>query len=83
MIASIVLSVELAIVAAYSAPAQILNESLLSGLTYRNLGPYNTGAWTGAWTIGVAIPEAPAKAHRTVIMPLCAAAASGNRPMAE
>ncbi len=63
LFASIVLSVGLAIVAAYSAPAQILNESLLSGLTYRNLGPYKTGAWT----IGVAIPEAPSKAHSTVI----------------
>ena len=45
------------------APAQTLNESLLNGLTYRNLGPFRAGAWT----VAVAVPENPAKAHRTVI----------------
>jgi photosystem II stability/assembly factor-like uncharacterized protein len=44
------------------APAQ-LNEALLNGLTYRNLGPFRAGAWT----VGVAIPETPAKAHRNTI----------------
>src|ERR1700684_3161996 len=43
--------------------AQLLNEALLNGLTYRNLGPYKTGAWT----VGVAIPETPPKAHRDII----------------
>ena len=46
-----------------AAPAQSFTEALLNGLTYRNLGPYKTGAWT----VGVAIPETPAKAHRDVI----------------
>jgi photosystem II stability/assembly factor-like uncharacterized protein len=45
------------------APAQILNEALLNGLPYRNLGPYRAGAWT----VGVAIPETSAKAHRNTI----------------
>src|SRR2546430_10109133 len=45
------------------APAQRFNEALLNGLTYRNLGPYRAGAWT----VGVAIPEEPAKAHRNTI----------------
>jgi photosystem II stability/assembly factor-like uncharacterized protein len=45
------------------ATAQLFNETLLNGLTYRNLGPYRAGAWT----IGVAIPEAPAKSHRNTI----------------
>jgi photosystem II stability/assembly factor-like uncharacterized protein len=43
--------------------AQFFSEPLLNGLTYRNLGPYKTGAWT----VGVAIPETPAKAHRDMI----------------
>src|SRR6185369_1259060 len=45
------------------ASAQMFNESLLNGLTWRNLGPYRAGAWT----IGVAVPETPAKAHRNTI----------------
>ena len=45
------------------APAQLFNEALLNGLTYRNLGPFRAGAWT----VGVAIPETPAKAHRNTI----------------
>src|SRR5579871_2594557 len=44
-------------------PSQVVDEALLNGLTYRNLGPFKTGAWT----IGVAVPESPAKAHRTVL----------------
>ncbi len=43
--------------------AQTVTESLLNGLTYRNLGPYKTGAWT----IGVAVPDYPAEAHKTII----------------
>ena len=43
--------------------AQVLNEALLNGLTYRNLGPFRAGAWT----VAVAIPETPAKAHRNTI----------------
>ena len=30
------------------APAQVVNEVLLNGLTYRNLGPFRAGAWTVA-----------------------------------
>ncbi len=48
---------------ATQAPAQVFNEALLNGLTYRNLGPYRAGAWT----VAVAIPETPAKAHRNTI----------------
>jgi photosystem II stability/assembly factor-like uncharacterized protein len=43
--------------------AQRFNESLLSGFTYRNLGPFRVGSWT----VAVAVPETPAKAHRNVI----------------
>ena len=43
--------------------AQALDEALLNGLTWRNLGPFRAGAWT----IGVAVPESPAKAHRDTI----------------
>jgi photosystem II stability/assembly factor-like uncharacterized protein len=50
-------------VLAQSASAQRFNETLLNGLSYRNLGPFRAGSWT----IGVAIPETPAKAHRNVI----------------
>jgi photosystem II stability/assembly factor-like uncharacterized protein len=42
---------------------QTLTESLLSGLTYRNLGPFRAGAWA----VGVAVPETSEKAHRTTI----------------
>ena len=45
------------------ALAQSFDEALLNGLTWRNLGPFRAGAWT----IGVAVPEAPAKAHRNTI----------------
>ncbi len=48
---------------AQQAPPQLLNESLLNGLTYRNMGPYRAGAWA----VGIAIPETPAKAHRSTI----------------
>ena len=48
---------------AQQAPSQLFNETLLNGLTYRNLGPYRAGAWT----VAVAIPETPAKAHRSII----------------
>jgi photosystem II stability/assembly factor-like uncharacterized protein len=48
---------------AQQAPAPLLNESLLNGLTYRNMGPYRAGAWC----VGVAVPEAPARAHRNTI----------------
>ena len=48
---------------AVPAAAQVFNESLLNGLTYRNLGPYRAGAWT----VGIAVPETPAKAHRNTI----------------
>src|SRR5438477_7412164 len=48
---------------ALPASAQLFNEALLNGLTYRNLGPFRAGAWT----VGVAIPETPAKAHRNTI----------------
>src|SRR5580704_18255179 len=59
------LSIGFAAIATLAPPmsAQSFNEALLSGLTYRNLGPYKTGAWT----VGVAIPETPAKAHRDII----------------
>ena len=50
-------------VLAQQAPPQLFNESLLNGLTYRNMGPYRAGAWC----VGVAIPEKPAKAHRNTI----------------
>ncbi len=50
-------------VLAQQAPPQLFNETLLNGLTYRNLGPYRAGAWT----VAVAIPETPAKAHRNTI----------------
>ena len=50
-------------VLAHLAPAQMFNEALLNGLTYRNLGPFRAGAWT----VGVAIPETPPKAHRNTI----------------
>jgi photosystem II stability/assembly factor-like uncharacterized protein len=43
--------------------AQHLNEALLNGLAYRNLGPFRAGAWT----VAVAVPEAPEQAHRTII----------------
>jgi photosystem II stability/assembly factor-like uncharacterized protein len=39
------------------------NEHLFSGFTYRNLGPYRTGAWT----VGVAVPSAPAHEHQSII----------------
>jgi photosystem II stability/assembly factor-like uncharacterized protein len=45
------------------ASAQSFNESLLNGLTWRNLGPFRAGAWT----VAVAVPETPAKAHRSTI----------------
>lgn len=48
---------------AQQAPAPLFNEPLLSGLTYRNMGPYRAGAWA----VGIAIPEKPTKAHRNVI----------------
>src|SRR5271163_3599170 len=57
------LSIAAASLLAPQTPAQVLSEALLNGLTYRNLGPYKTGAWT----VGVAIPETPAKAHRDII----------------
>jgi photosystem II stability/assembly factor-like uncharacterized protein len=43
--------------------AQTVSEGILDALPYRNLGPYRTGAWT----VGVAIPAAPAYAHQTTI----------------
>ncbi len=52
----------LAVMAQQAAPP-LFNEGLLSGLTYRNIGPYRAGAWT----VAVAIPETPAKAHRDTI----------------
>lgn len=55
-------SILLAIFATQS-PAQRFNQELLNGLTYRNLGPFRAGAWT----VGVAVPETPAKAHRSTI----------------
>jgi photosystem II stability/assembly factor-like uncharacterized protein len=48
---------------AQQAPPQLFNESLLNGLPYRNMGPYRAGAWA----VGMAIPETPAKAHRNTI----------------
>jgi photosystem II stability/assembly factor-like uncharacterized protein len=48
---------------AQQTPPQLFNETLLNGLTYRNMGPYRAGAWA----VGMAIPETPAKAHRTTI----------------
>ena len=39
------------------------SETLLDGLAWRNLGPFRAGAWT----VGVAVPESPAKAHRDII----------------
>ena len=44
-------------------PAQSLSEAVLDGLTYRNLGPFRTGAWT----VGVAVPTSPGHSHRTTI----------------
>jgi len=35
------------------------NDTLFERLTWRNLGPFRTGAWTTA----IAVPETPAKAH--------------------
>ena len=54
----LVASISLAVVTvlAQQAPPQLFNETLLNGLTYRNLGPYRAGAWT----VAVAIPETPA-----------------------
>lgn len=43
--------------------AQRPGEALLNGLTWRNLGPFRAGAWT----VAVAVPESPAKAHRDII----------------
>src|SRR5690242_21686530 len=43
--------------------AQVPTESLLNAIPYRNVGPYRTGAWT----VGVAVPAAPAHAHRSII----------------
>src|SRR5580693_7504738 len=59
------LSAGVALITMLGAPAlaQLFNESLLKGLTYRNLGPYRAGAWT----VAVAIPETPVKAHRNTI----------------
>ena len=45
------------------ATAQVFNADTLNGLTWRNLGPFRAGAWA----IGVAVPESPAKAHRDVV----------------
>jgi photosystem II stability/assembly factor-like uncharacterized protein len=61
----IIAAIGLAVVTvlAQQAPPQLFNETLLNGLTYRNLGPYRAGAWT----VAVAIPETPAKAHRNTI----------------
>src|SRR5579872_4288383 len=53
----------LAVLLASHAFAQSFDEALLNGLTWRNLGPFRAGAWT----IGVAVPESPAKAHRSTI----------------
>jgi len=36
---------------------------ILNAFTYRNLGPWRTGAWVSA----LAVPETPAKAHQRVI----------------
>jgi photosystem II stability/assembly factor-like uncharacterized protein len=48
---------------AQQASPQLFTQSLLNGLPYRNLGPYRAGAWA----VGMAIPETPAKAHRSTI----------------
>jgi photosystem II stability/assembly factor-like uncharacterized protein len=48
---------------AAQTPTERFSESLLNGLTYRNLGPFRVGSWT----VGVAVPETPAKAHQKVI----------------
>ena len=50
-------------VLAWPAAAQQFNEALLNALPYRNLGPFRAGAWT----VAVAVPETPEKAHRDVI----------------
>ena len=44
-------------------PPEFFNESLLNGISWRNLGPYKAGAWT----VGLAVPETPPKAHRNTI----------------
>ena len=62
----VVLSLGAAVLLAAFTPsvqAQVPTESLLNAIPYRNVGPYRTGAWT----VGVAVPTAPAYAHRSVI----------------
>src|SRR5438270_922025 len=51
------------IAAAPLITAQALDPALLNALPYRNLGAFRAGAWT----VAAAIPETPAKAHRTTI----------------
>jgi hypothetical protein len=55
-VSSLSLALSLTMLAA-PAPAQLLNEALLNGLTYRSLGPYRAGA------SGMATPmvQAPAR----------------------
>lgn len=63
---NVVLSLGAAVLLAALMPsmqAQVPTESLLNEVPYRNVGPYRTGAWT----VGVAVPAAPAHAHRSVI----------------
>lgn len=58
-----ILGIAVVTVLAQQSPPQLFNESLLNGLTYRNMGPYRAGAWA----VAVAVPETPPKAHRSVI----------------
>ena len=54
-----VLLVGLMLPSAPSGQAPRFTEALFQRLTWRNLGPFRTGAWTTA----IGVPEAPAKAH--------------------
>lgn len=47
------------LIAAPSTQEPRFNQSLFDGLTWRNLGPYRTGAWLTA----IAVPETPQRSH--------------------
>ncbi|HUI53853.1 MAG TPA: hypothetical protein VLY04_02705 [Bryobacteraceae bacterium] len=50
-------------VVASAVAADSTYTDLLNSFTYRNLGPWRTGAWVAAF----AVPETPAKAHQRVM----------------
>jgi photosystem II stability/assembly factor-like uncharacterized protein len=45
---------------AHSQTAWAFNENFLDGFTWRNLGPFRTGAWIS----DIAVPETPERSHR-------------------